>query len=174
MRDNKTTSTASGEDILDPEIDWSHDPTDPDSVADLKAYAFRWCSQFERHTYFTGILTGAGFRPRSIERLAEHPVWVAKLTQGSAFLAEDLRVVMRDLRALFRAHGVRLDRESPSVGIRRAQITVSWLSSEGVPGKLTWKPDGQREEVIYEIPEPFALEDLAIEDPAEEDLAPAR
>ena len=160
--------------VLAEAIDWSHDPTDPDSVADPKAYALRWCSLFDRHTFFIGILTGAGFRPRSIERLAEHPVWVAQLTQGSAFLAEDVRVVMRDLRALFRTHGVRLDRESPSVGIRRNEIRVSWLADEGVPGKLTWKPDGQREEFVYEIPEPLVLEDLPIEDPAEDELAPAR
>ena len=150
------------------DVDWAHEPTNPDDVADPEAYALRWCSLFDRHQFFMGILTGAGFRPRSIERLAEHPVWVAKVAQGSAFLAEDVRVVMRDLRALFRTHGIRLDRESPSVGIRRAEVTVSWLSSEGVPGKKTWHSDRPCEEVIYEIPEPFALEDLAIEDPAED------
>ena len=58
--------------------------------------------------------------------------------------------------------------------IRRNEIRVSWLADEGVPGKLTWKPDGQREEFVYEIPEPLVLEDLPIEDPAEDELAPAR
>ena len=38
--------------FLDPGIDWTPDPTDPDSVADPKAFAVRWCSLFDRHTFF--------------------------------------------------------------------------------------------------------------------------
>jgi len=95
--------------------------------------------------------------------LATHPVWIVKVTQGSALLADDVHVAMRDLRTLFRTHGVRFDRESPSVGIRRAEVTLSWLSNEGVPGKVIWNPDGTRSEILYDIPEPFVIEDLPVE-----------
>jgi hypothetical protein len=152
-------------------IDWTPDPTDPDDTVDRKAVVDRCCSLFESHLSFMGILTSAGFRPRSIELLATHPVWIAKVAQGSALMADDMRVAMRDLRTLFRIHGVRLDRESPSVGRRRAEVTVSWLSNEGVPGKVIWNPDGTRSEVLYDIPEPFVIEDLPIENVDEDELA---
>lgn len=84
-------------------IDWTTDPNNPDEVADTKAAVVRWCSLFERHTFLMDILVAQGFRPRSIELLATHPVWIAKVAQGSAFLAADRRMLMRDLRALFRA-----------------------------------------------------------------------
>ena len=165
------TTSALSCSLADPAIDWTPDLTDPDDAADPKAVADRWCSLFERHAFFMAILTGAGFQPRSIESLATHPVWIAKLAQGTGFLTGDVRVVMRDLRALFRTHGVRLDRESPSVGVRRHEVAVSWLADEGVPGKVTWHSDGRCEEVVYEIPEPQLLEDLLIENPDEDELA---
>ena len=157
--------------IFDPDIDWTPDPNDPDAAYDLKAVIDRCCSLFESHLSYMGILTGAGLRPRSIELLATHPVWIVKVTQGSALLADDVRVAMRDLRTLFRTHGVRLDRESPSVGIRRAEVTLSWLSNEGVPGKVIWNPDGTRNEILYDIPEPFVIEDLPVENVDEDELA---
>jgi hypothetical protein len=116
-------------------------------------------------------LSAGGFRPRSIELLATHPVWIARVDQGSAFLAYDMRVVMRDLRALFRTNGVRLDRGSPSVGIRCGEVTVSWCSNEGVPGKVIWNRDGKCDEVLYEIPDPFVIEDLPFENVDEDELA---
>jgi hypothetical protein len=121
-----------------------------------------------------GVLTAAGFHPFSIERLATHPVWIAQIRQGSAFVADDVRVVMRDLRMLFRTHGVRLDRESPSVKIHRCGITLSWVADEGVPGKMTWKSTDRAEEILYEVPEPLLLEDLPIEDPTEDALVLGR
>ena len=156
------------------DVDWTPDPTDADEVTDTKAVVERCCSMFERHVFLMGILTSAGFRPRSIELLATHPVWIAKVTRGSVRLAEDVRADMRDLRSLFRSHGVRLDRESPSVGIRRAEVTLSWLSNEGVPGKVVWHPDGTRSEILYDIPEPFVIEDLPFENVDEDELALAR
>ena len=153
------------------DVDWWLDPTDPDDASDPKAVVDRCCSLFESHLSYMGILTGAGFRPRSIELLATHPVWIAEVARGTGFLAEDVRVAMRDLRGLFRAHGVRLDRESPSVGIRRAEVTLSWLSNEGVPGKVIWNPDGTRSEILYDIPEPFVIEDLPVENVDEDELA---
>lgn len=152
-------------------VDWTHVPSGPDGVADPKAVVDRWCSLFERHSFFMGVLTAAGFRPHSIERLATHPVWIAQVHQGSAFVADDVRVLMRDLRMLFRTHGVRLDRESPSVKIHRCEITLSWVADEGVPGKVMWKSTDHAEEILYEVPEPLLLEDLPIEDPTEEALA---
>ena len=156
------------------DVDWTPDPNDADEVTDTKAVVERCCSLFERHLFLMGILTSAGFRPCSIELLATHPVWIAKVAQGSVRLAEDVRADMRDLRSLFRSHGVRLDRESPSVGIRRAEVTLSWLSNEGVPGKVIWNPDGTRSEILYDIPEPFVIEDLPSENVDEHELALAR
>lgn len=153
------------------DVDWTPDPNDADEVSDTKAVVERCCSLFERHVFLMGILIARGFRPRSIELLATHPVWIAKVTRGSVRLTEDVRADMRDLRSLFRTHGVRFDRESPSVGIRRAEVTLSWLSNEGVPGKVIWNPDGTRSEILYDIPEPFVIEDLPIEDPTEDELA---
>ena len=89
------------------DVDWTPDPNDPDAPYDLKAVIDRCCSLFESHLSYMGILTGAGFRPRSIELLATHPVWIVKVIQGTALLADDVRVAMRDLRTLFqigRAH----------------------------------------------------------------------
>lgn len=156
------------------DVDWTPDPNDADEVTDTKAVVERCCSLFERHVFLMGILIARGFRPRSIELLATHPVWIAKVSRGSVRLAEDVCVDMRDLRALFRTPGVRLDRESPSVGIRRAEVTLSWLSNEGVPGKVIWNPDGTRSEILYDIPEPFIIEDLPFENVDEDELVLAR
>ena len=146
--------------ITGEEVYWTPGPTDPDEVGDALAYLERWCSLFSRHDFFMGGFTGAGFRARSIERLATHPIWIARLTRGTAVLSDGVRAARRELRALLKAQGIRLDRDCPSVRIQRDSIVASWIGEDGQPGRVSWNRRGIREEVRYEN-EPAAIRSLS-------------
>ena len=125
------------------------DPEDPDDCLNHNAMVSSWLPQFGQHDFFAAIFTGSFFRVKSIERLATHPVWTAHLHRGNAILCREVVPAMRELRAIFKEHGIPLPRNSPSVRMTGQSLLVSWVWNDGDPGIVTWSRDGRREERVY-------------------------
>lgn len=129
-------------DVLDPDIDWTPDPTDPDGTANAKDLIDRWCSAFPEHFRLVEIFTAAGFAVVRVEKLWCAHLWNVSLRRGTSGLPTDYRPAARHVRTLLSRNGIPVDREPPALRLNGEQISAAFNWRAGVVGALCRRSGG--------------------------------
>ena len=124
------------------DVDWTPDPTDPDSSAATKSVIDEWCSAYPEHFRLVEIFTAAGFAVVRVEKLWCAHLWNVSLRRGTSGLPTDYRPAARRIRTLLDRSGIPVDREPPALRLNGDRISAAFNWRAGEVGAVCRRSRG--------------------------------
>lgn len=137
-----TSRAGNMSDHLDPSVDWTPDPSDPDSSVATKSVVDQWCSAFPEHFRLVEIFTAAGFAVVRVEKLWCAHLWNVSLRRGTSGLPTDYRPAARRIRTLLERNGITVDREPPALRLNGDLISAAFNWRAGEVGAVCRRSRG--------------------------------
>jgi len=128
----------------DTNLDWEHDPSDPEEIAPqtMGRFAVEVCNPFPHHVDLAAVFTGAGFKVIRVEKLWCAHVWEVAMERGTSELPTEYRPAVRRLRTLLTGLRVPVERDSPTLRLSGNRVSLAFRWREGAVGAICRRRGG--------------------------------